>query len=96
MTDILRQQLGWKGIIISDDMHMGAIEKHFGLEFAIEKAINAGVDIIMFSNNSKGFYDAKATEKAVDIIKKLIKEGKVTEAQIEASYEKIMNLKSKL
>ncbi len=96
MTDILRQQLGWEGIIISDDMHMGAIEKHFGLEFAIENAINAGVDIIMFSNNSKDFYDAKATEKAVSIIKKLVEEGKVTEAQINTSYEKIMELKKSL
>ena len=96
MTDILRKQLGWEGIIISDDMHMGAIEKHFGLEFAIEKAINAGVDIIMFSNNSKNFYDRKAAEKAVAIIQKLIKEGKVIEAQIEASYEKIMKLKATL
>jgi beta-N-acetylhexosaminidase len=96
MTDILREQLGWKGIIISDDMHMGAIEKHFGLEVAIEKAINAGVDIIMFSNNSKDFYDAKATEKAVGIIKKLVQEGKITEAQIDASYQKIMELKASL
>ncbi len=96
MTDILRKQLQWDGIIISDDMHMGAIVQHYGLEVAIEKAINAGVDILMFSNNSRDFYDAKAAQKAVATIKKLLKEGKITEAQIDHSYEKIMALKNNL
>ena len=96
MTNVLRKDLGWQGIIISDDMHMGAIEKHFGLEVAIEKAINAGVDIVMFSNNSKDFYDADAASKAVAIIKKLVKEGKITEARINEAYNRIMALKEKL
>ena len=93
MTDILRKQLKWEGIIISDDMHMGAIAQHYGLETAIEKAINAGVDILMFSNNSRLFYDENAAPKAIAIIKKLIKEGKITEQQINHSYHKIMTLK---
>ncbi len=94
MDDILRKQLGWQGIIISDDMHMGAIAQHYGLETAIEKAINAGVDILMFSNNSRDFYDAEAAPKAVAIIKKLLKEGKITEVQIDNSYQKIKKLKA--
>jgi beta-N-acetylhexosaminidase len=96
MHDILREQLGWQGIIISDDMHMGAIAQHYGLEIAIEKAINAGVDILMFSNNSRDFYDAEAASKAIATIKKLLKEGKITEAQIEKSYQKIMKLKTEM
>lgn len=94
MNDILREDLGWEGIIISDDMHMGAIAKHYGLETAIEKAINAGVDILMFSNNSRDFYDVQAATKAVGIIKQLLKEGKITEAQIDNSYKKIKALKA--
>jgi beta-N-acetylhexosaminidase len=96
INDILREQLGWQGIIISDDMHMGAIAQHYGLEIAIEKAINAGVDILMFSNNSRDFYDAKAATKAIAIIKKLLKEGKITEAQIDKSYQKIIKLKAEM
>lgn len=96
MSDILRKQLQWQGIIISDDMHMGAIAQHYGLEVAIEKAINAGVDILMFSNNSREFYDAAAAEKAVATIKKLLEEGKITAAQIDNSYEKIIALKKSL
>lgn len=93
MTDLLRTELGWDGIIISDDMHMGAIVKHFGLEMAIEKTLEAGVDILMFSNNSKDFYDAGAASKAIQIIKRLIKEGKVTEERIDDSYQRIVALK---
>ena len=96
MYDILRTQLGWQGIIISDDMHMGAIAQHYGLAIAIEKAINAGVDILMFSNNSRDFYDAQAATKAIATIKKLLKEGKITEAQIDKSYQKIMTLKAEM
>lgn len=96
MNDILRVALGWEGIIISDDMHMGAIAKHYGLEVAIEKAINAGVDILMFSNNSRDFYDAEAAQKAVKVIKKLLEEGKITTAQIDNSYKKIMDLKAEM
>ena len=77
-------------------MHMGAIAQHYGLEIAIEKAINAGVDILMFSNNSREFYDAEAAKKAVSIIKKLLEEGKITEEQIDNSYQKIMTLKNSL
>ena len=96
MTDLLRKQLQWDGVIISDDMHMGAISKHYGLEIALEKAINAGVDIVMFSNNSPDFYDAEATSKAVRLIKKLIKEGKISEERIDEAYERIVRLKEGL
>lgn len=96
MTDVLRTQLGWQGIIISDDMHMGAIAQHYGLEIAIERAINAGVDILMFSNNSRDFYDAEAAQKAVKVIKKLLEEGKITATQIEKSYQKIKALKTEM
>mgnify|MGYP005727340031 CR=1 FL=1 len=96
MHDILRAQLGWEGIIISDDMHMGAIADNFELELAIEKALNAGVDMLMFSNNSPKAYDSEIVPKAISIIKKLLKEGKITEEQIDAAYNRIVALKSSL
>jgi hypothetical protein len=50
----------------------------------------------MFSNNSREFYDAKAAEKAVATVKKLLKEGKITDAQIEKSYQKVIKLKAEM
>ncbi len=94
--DILRQDLKYDGFIISDDLHMGAIADNFELELAIEKALNAGVDMLMFSNNSPKAYDSEIVPKAINIIKKLLKEGKITEEQIDAAYNRIVALKSSL
>ena len=94
--DILRKDLKYDGFIISDDMHMGAIADNFELELAIEKALNAGVDMLMFSNNSPKAYDSEIVPKAISIIKKLLEEGKITEEQIDAAYDRIVALKSSL
>lgn len=91
----LREVYNWDGVIISDDMHMGAIADNFELEVAIEKAIEAGVDMLMFSNNSPKPYDPEIVPKAIIIIKKLISDGKITEKRIQESYDRIMKLKAK-
>ena len=65
-------------------------------ERAIEKAIEAGVDMFIFSNNSPKDYDPEIIPKAITIIKKLIVDGKITEERIEESYQRIMLLKEKL
>ena len=94
MTKILREQLNFTGVIISDDMNMSAISQHYGLETAIEKSINAGVDILIFANNL--IYDEQIAVKGVDIIKKLVEEGKISKERINDSYNRIMKLKEKL
>lgn len=91
---ILREQLGYDGVIISDDMNMGAITNHYEFEEAIEKTINAGVDILLFGNNL--VYDKKIAEKATVIIKKLIKEKKISKERIEESYRRIIKLKKRI
>ena len=49
---ILRDNLNFDGVVVSDDMQMGAIRSFYGLETAIKKAILAGCDILIFANNS--------------------------------------------
>lgn len=51
VTGILRGLLDYKGVAFSDDMQMGTISKNYGLEKAIEPAINEGADVLMFANN---------------------------------------------
>ena len=48
---ILRGELGYSGVVMSDDMQMRAISQYYGFDSAIEAAINAGVDILAFANN---------------------------------------------
>jgi beta-N-acetylhexosaminidase len=93
MTDLLRKKLDFKGVIFSDDMHMKAITDEYGMEDAIEKAINAGVDVLMFSGNITGVGSATA-DHVMNIILKLIKNGKVSEKSINASYDRIMRMKN--
>jgi len=94
ITGLLREKLNYNGVVISDDMQMGAIAKEYGLESAIFRAIEAGVDILAFANNST--FDASIALKAVEIIKRLIKTKKISSERIDESYIRIMNLKKGL
>jgi len=94
ITGILRNQLKYSGVVISDDLTMKAITDYFGFETAIEKAINAGVDILLFGNNL--IYDENIASKVISTIKKLVDEGKITKSRIDESYKRIINLKNKM
>ncbi len=94
LQDILRGELKYEGVIVSDDMQMGAIVDNFGFEEAIIKAINAGCDLLIFSNNGT-VYDENIAQKAIEVIKKAIKEGKISKEEIINSYNRIKELKEK-
>lgn len=94
VKNILREQLKFNGVIVSDDMQMGAIVNNYGYDEAIIKAINAGCDILIISNNGTT-YDEKAPYDAVDIIYKAVKNGQISEQQINDSYNRIQTLKEK-
>ncbi len=94
ITGILRDRLGFNGVVISDDMQMGAIAKEYGLETAIQKAIEAGIDIIAFGNNL--VRDAQIVSKAIAIIKGLLLAHTVTEERIDESFQRIMKLKARI
>ena len=93
LNGILRTRLGFKGVIISDDMQMKAIADRYGLETAIRLAIDAGVDILLFGNNTS--YDPAITTKATEIIRSLLKNKIITEERIDRSYQRIMELKKR-
>lgn len=91
INGLLRDSLGFEGVVFSDDMQMDAIREEYGLETAIQQAINAGVDILIFGNNLA--YDPDIAEKAVDIIQKLLREGKIKKETVEQSLARIEKLK---
>ncbi len=94
ITDLLRGHMNYRGVIISDDMNMSAITDHYGFKRSIELSINAGIDILLYGNNL--IYEKNIARKVHGAIKELIQEGKVTENQINESFNRIMNLKKKL
>jgi len=95
INGILRKELGYQGVVFSDDMQMHAIAKHYGLEEAIRLSILAGVDILTFSNNISG-----SQERTVDvvhrIIRKFVQDGVITPERIDESYKRVMALKKRL
>ncbi len=95
LQDILRNQIGFKGVIVSDDMQMAAISNNYGLDEAIIIAVNAGCDIIYLFNNVAGGYDKDIAYKVSDIIFKAVKENKIEEKRITESYNRILDLKKK-
>jgi len=95
LKDILRNQIGFEGVVISDDMQMGAISNYYGFEKVIIKAINAGCDIILFSNNASEF-DEEIPYKVRDIIYQAVKDEKILKERIIESSDRIYNLKQHL
>jgi len=92
LQGILREDLGFEGVIFSDDMQMHAITEHYGLEKAIELGINAGLDVIIFSNNIQNS-DDRTVEVVHNIIKTMVENGTIPQSRIDESYNRIMNLK---
>lgn len=92
--ETLRKEIGFDGVIFTDDLQMGAITQHYGFEKSVELAILAGADVLTFGNNL--VFDEHITAKVVAHVVSLVRAGTLTEARIDASYERIQRLKSRL
>ena len=95
VNGLLRKKLGYQGVVITDDLQMGAISQKYGLKNTLQLAINAGDDILLFGNQLDP-RKVVTTKKLVDTIVSLVKQGKVSKASITNSYNRIQRLKHKL
>jgi beta-N-acetylhexosaminidase len=91
IAKLLRREMHFKGIVISDDMDMKAIRDEFGRETALELALNAGIDIILIANNR--FYDPDIAVKTQEMILALVAAKRVSVARVEQACRRIMELK---
>lgn len=92
---MLRGLLGYKGVVFSDDMQMQAISKQYGLDKALELAVNAGVDVLMFGNNVSATDQPVSAAEIHSRLLQLVYSGKISRSRINQSYERIMLLKNK-
>lgn len=90
MTDLLRNEMGFKGVIISDDLEMKAIAQFWSLEETVFHAIEAGVDILLFANQME--YDPEIGSKVNAMIVRMVEDGCISEERIDESYERITKL----
>lgn len=95
ITKMLRWKLGYHGVVITDDLQMGAIAKKYGLKQTLKLAINAGDDILLIGNQLDP-KKVKSTKVLVDTIMRLVRSGDVKVESIEKAYKRIQKLKEKL
>ncbi|MDX1636781.1 MAG: glycoside hydrolase family 3 N-terminal domain-containing protein [Balneolaceae bacterium] len=94
LSGILRDSLQFDGLIFSDDMQMDAIRAEYGLETALKQGINAGIDLLVFANNS--VFEPDIARRAVRLITEMVENGEIDSNQIERSYRRIMRYKQQL
>lgn len=87
ITNLLRNDLGFNGIVITDDLEMGAIQKNYSVKEAAVQSIKAGADILLFAHSKE-----KQLE-AIDAIKESIEKGEISEERINESLRRILSLK---
>lgn len=96
ITGVLRNELGFHGVVVSDDLQMGAIADHYGLDTAVHQALLAGVDILLFANNNPGAYEPDIAPRVVALVEALVRDGALTEERIDESVERVRDLKRRL
>lgn len=89
ITDILREQIGFTGVVITDDMTMQAITNNFDIGDASVQSVKAGSDIIMVAHNYENIV------KVISALKKAVETGEISENRINESVERILKLKEK-
>lgn len=89
ITDYLKGQLNYKGLIISDDMVMGGISKHYNYFDACITGINAGIDLFIFKDSGNEI--CELVDKITDAVEKNI----ISVDRINESVEKILFIKKK-
>jgi beta-N-acetylhexosaminidase len=88
------RSIGFDGVIVSDDMEMGAVSGDYSLDERVVKAVNAGTDLLVFSNVT--LRDRELGTKLHAIIADAVRDGRISRSRIEKAYGKIMLLKRRI
>lgn len=88
-NQLLRKELGYKGVVITDCFDMKAISDNYGAEKAAILAVEAGVDVILVSHNFE------RQIQTIEAIEKAVKEQRFSEERIDQSVDRILQLKQK-
>lgn len=87
VNGVLRQEMGYDGVVITDSLYMGALNQRWTVSEAIVLAVVAGADIVI------GPYNAQMVQDAKDALKQAISNGTLTRARIDKSAQRILALK---
>lgn len=92
VTDLLRTEMGYEGVVITDDLYMRAISNNYDLLDSIRLAINAGVDILLLSHIGQDYSLGEIFQSILN----MVQSGEISEERINQSYQRIIKLKDRL
>lgn len=84
---LLRKELGFEGLIITDDLEMGAILNHFNLSETVVRAVEAGADLLLICRNHQRQIEG------LEGLYQAVEEGRITADRISTSFQRILRLK---
>ncbi|MFQ6617336.1 MAG: glycoside hydrolase family 3 protein, partial [Fidelibacterota bacterium] len=87
LTGLLREEMGYDGLIVTDAMWMGGIVNNYTVKYSTLEAVKAGADLIIFKENP---------EIAIETLENAVKEGEISEARINESVKRILKAKADL
>ena len=93
LTDILREDMGFEGVIVSDALNMAAISDNFDLDDVGRMAIEAGIDMFLMPVPVTDAQSLKALEDWMDRLIQQVEEGTIEEEKINDSVRRILTLK---
>ena len=85
LNDLLRDSLRFDGLIITDDVKMGALQNDYSLEERVVNPLLAGADIVLTPRD---------LERSIEVVKEAVEEGKVSEEMLERSVRRILMAKA--
>ena len=87
LTDVLKNSLGFRGIVVTDSLEMDGIKKHYGNGEVAVAAVKAGVDVLLLPPDAV---------EAIDAVERAVKSGEISEKRIDESVKKILDAKQRL
>lgn len=96
LEGLLRKELGYDGVVVTDDMYMEGIINQYSIERALVLAINAGADLICVGNNINTGFEPDRPFRLVDIIVAAVKRGEIPYARLLQSHNRLERLYNRL
>ena len=95
ITGVLREDMGYDGVVVTDALEMDAISKHFKSEDAVRMAINADVDLILIPFDTSTNAGLASVNDYINKVSDMVNNGSITEEEIDNSVRRILKLKEK-
>lgn len=89
LTGLLRERLGYDGVIVSDDLEMAAVGAHWPVEELVELGLNAGVDLFLIC------HDADKQARAIEAAHRLVESGRVPKERVLSALARVQRLKER-